>query len=57
LKKIIDRALIQQGKTKPRLTGHKTGKYSGEENQNGQYPDKQNHGVRFPGGQFPDEQF
>jgi len=70
--RIIDRALIQQGKNKPILTGqHKTRKYSGEQNQNGQYPGKQNQGGRFssglfpgeqylngiPGGQFPDEQF
>ena len=70
--RIIDQALIQQGKNKPMLTGqHKTRKYSGEQNQNGQYPGKQNQGWRFqgrlfpgeqylngiPGGQFPDEQF
>jgi thiol-disulfide isomerase/thioredoxin len=56
--KIIDRALIQQGKNKPMLTGqHKTGKYSGEQNQNGQYQGKQNQGGRFPGGLFPSEQY
>jgi thiol-disulfide isomerase/thioredoxin len=66
--RIIDRALIQQGKTKPMLTGqHKTEKYSGEQNQNGQYPSgqnqngqypgKQNQGGRFPGGLFPGEQY
>ena len=65
--RMIDRALIQQGKTKPMLTGqHKTEKYSGEQNQNGQYPSGQNQGGQYPGeqylngipgGQFPDEQF
>ena len=56
--RIIDQALIQQGKNKPMLTGqHKTGKYSGEQNQNGQYPGKQNQGGRYPGGLFPGEQY
>jgi|ERR1035437_3685159 thioredoxin 1 len=65
--RIIDRALIQQGKNKSMPTGqYETRKYSGEQNQNGQYPGKQNQGGRFPGeqylngipgGQFPDEQF
>jgi len=66
--RIIDQALIQQGKNKPMLTGqHKTGKYSGEQNQNGQYPSgqnqngqypgKQNQGGRYPGGLFPGEQY
>ena len=66
--RIIDRALIQQGKNKPMLTGqHKTRKYSGEQNQNGQYtsgqnqngqyPGKQNQGGRYPGGLFPGEQY
>jgi thiol-disulfide isomerase/thioredoxin len=50
--RIIDRALIQQGKTKPMLTEqHKTGKYSGEQNQNGQYPSGQNQNGQYPSGQ------
>lgn len=66
--RIIDQALIQQGKTKPMLTGqHKTGKYSGEQNQNGQYQSEQNQNGQYQGeqnqgrlnqaGQLPGELF
>ncbi len=56
--RIIDQALIQQGKTKPMLTGqHKTGQYPSGQNQNGQYPGKQNQDGRFPGGLFQGEQY
>ena len=51
--RIIDRALIQQGRTEPMLTGqHKTGKYSGEQNLGEKFTD----GL-FPGGLFPGEQY
>ena len=56
--RIIDRALIQQGKTKPMLTEqHKTGKYSGEQNQNGQYPSGQNQNGQYPSGQNQNGQY
>ena len=66
--KIIDRALIQQGKNKSTLTEqHKSGKhsreqqngekYSGEQYLKGQYTVGENQGGQFPGGQFPYEQF
>ena len=56
--RIIDRALIQQGKNKPMLTGqHNTGKYPSEQNQNVQYQGEQNQGRQNQGGQFPGELF
>ena len=71
--RIIDRALIQQGKTEPMLTGqHSTGKYPSEQNQgrlnqNGQLPGEVFLGEQylgekftdglFPGGLFPGEQY
>ena len=56
--KIIDRALIQQGKTEPMITGqHNTGKHLNEQNQNGQYQGEQNQGRLNQGGPFPGEVF
>ena len=56
--RIIDQALIQQGKTKPMLTGqHKTRKYSGGQNQNRQNQEEQNQGGQFPNELFPGEQY
>ena len=56
--RIIDRALIQQGKTEPMITGqHNTGKYPSEQNQNGQYQGEQNQGRLNQGGQFLGEQY
>ena len=56
--RIIDRALIQQGKTEPMLTGqHNTGKYPSEQNQNGQYQGEQNQGRLNQNGQLPGEVF
>ncbi len=66
--KIIDRALIQQGKNKSTLTEqHKSGKhsreqqngekYSGEQYRKGQYTGGENQGRQFQGGLFPSEQY
>ena len=66
--RIIDRALIQQGKTVPILTGqHNTGKYPSEQNQGrlnqaGQLPGElflgeQYLGEKFTDGLFPGEQY
>ena len=66
--RIIDQALIQQGKTEPMLTGqNNTGKYPSEQNQGrlnqaGQLPDElflgeQYLGEKFTDGLFPGEQY
>ena len=56
--RIIDRALIQQGRTEPMLTGqHNIGKYPSEQNQNGQYQGEQNQGGQLPGEVFLGEQY